>query len=303
MARALAVLLIALIVSGLCVIQPATGSPTMLSLGSIAINPKEEVAKFQPLADYLARQLKPLGVQQGRVVVLQTIAEMAQALRAGDVDMYIGSPFPAIVVSDRSGAKPTLRRWKKGRADYYTVIVARRDSGIQRPSDLKGKVIAFEDNASTSGYLLPMASLAKQGIALLPVSDPSQPIPKDRLGYVFSGEHETTMFWILEGRVAAGAVDDQSFEKLAGERIGELKIILRTISVPRHIVVLRGDLNPRWASALQETLVTMDLTEEGQLALRQFESTTKFDAFPQGPEIALRPVRELMRYLSAQLGR
>ncbi len=47
----------------------------------------------------------------------------------------------------------------------------------------------------------------------------------------------------------------------------------------------------------------MHLTEEGQLALRQFENTTKFDLFPQGPEIALRPVRELMRYLSTELGR
>jgi len=290
---------VAVVVGGIAAVSPAAGfDATTLTVGSISLTPKEEVATFQPLADYLAAQLRPLGVQRGRVVVVQTMDQMVQAIKSGEVTVYIDSPFPALYVSDRSGAKPTLRRWKRGRADYQSVIFVRKDSGIGRLSDLVERVIAFEEPYSTTGYFLPKASLLRLGVRLSALPDRNAPLPIGMAGYVFSNDDETTMFWVLERRVAAGALDDQNFDRLAGERAGELQIIYRSIIVPRHVVVLPSALNPRWTTAIKETLTNMHLTEEGQAVLRKFQRTTKFDRFPQGPDAALRPLRDLMRSLT-----
>lgn len=285
--------------------EQAVGAPPggTVSIGSISLTPQEETEAFQPLADYLAMRMAPLGVERGRVVIATTMADMAARMKRGEVDLFIDSPFPALFVSNLSGAKPTLRRWKKGRVEYHSVIFARKDSGIASLGDLRGRAVAFDEEFSTSGHLLPKATLLQQGLRLVSLADQRSAAPPDAVGYVFSNDDENTMFWVLERRVAAGALDNQNFEVLAGQRMGELVVLARSITVPRHVVLLRGDLSPRWVSAIKETLVTMHLSDEGRTVLRKFERTTKFDRFPGGPEAALQPVRDLMRYVDAELSR
>ena len=94
------------------------------------------------------------------------MGEMAKLLKSGDVNIYFDSPCPALTAMHRSGAKPFLRRWKNGIASYYTEIFVRKDSGIEKLEDLKGKVIAFEDPYSTSSYFLPKSILTGAGIKM-----------------------------------------------------------------------------------------------------------------------------------------
>src|SRR2546430_2445519 len=69
-----------------------------ITLGSISLEPAAEVKKFWPLARYLAQQLRPEGVDQGHVVVADSIPQMAAWLREGTVDLYVDSTFPAMAV-------------------------------------------------------------------------------------------------------------------------------------------------------------------------------------------------------------
>jgi len=48
--------------------------------------------------------------------------------------------------------KYSLRSWKGGAAEYWSVILTERRSGINSLQDLLGKIIAFEDAGSTSAY-------------------------------------------------------------------------------------------------------------------------------------------------------
>ena len=50
-------------------------------LGSISISPVVETRKFWPLATYLARQLQSEGIDEGKVVVAESIAAMSSFLR------------------------------------------------------------------------------------------------------------------------------------------------------------------------------------------------------------------------------
>ncbi len=53
-----------------------------------------------------------------------------------------------------------------GSTYYYSVMVVRADSGIKSLADMKGHSLAFADPNSTSGYLIPSATLKTKGINL-----------------------------------------------------------------------------------------------------------------------------------------
>ncbi len=46
-----------------------------------------------------------------------------------------------------------------GSTGYHSIMVARKDSGITKLEDLKGKKLGFADPDSTSGYLIPLVTL------------------------------------------------------------------------------------------------------------------------------------------------
>jgi phosphonate transport system substrate-binding protein len=55
---------------------------------------------------------------------------------------------------------------KDGSTYYYSVMVVRADSGIKTLADMKGRSLAWADPNSTSGYLIPSATLKTKGINL-----------------------------------------------------------------------------------------------------------------------------------------
>lgn len=55
---------------------------------------------------------------------------------------------------------------KDGSTYYYSVMVVRADSGIKSLADMKGHSLAWADPNSTSGYLIPSATLKTKGIDL-----------------------------------------------------------------------------------------------------------------------------------------
>jgi phosphonate transport system substrate-binding protein len=55
---------------------------------------------------------------------------------------------------------------KDGSTYYYSVMVTRADSGIKTLAEMKGHSLAWADPNSTSGYLIPSATLKTKGIDL-----------------------------------------------------------------------------------------------------------------------------------------
>lgn len=56
-------------------------------IGSVGDDAVEEVEAFQPFADALAKRLEGAGVQQGRVIVAPSMAEMSRLMDIGEVDL------------------------------------------------------------------------------------------------------------------------------------------------------------------------------------------------------------------------
>lgn len=268
-------------------------STESLVLGDISDEPTKKIEEYQPLADYLGASLN----QVGEVKIAPDMATMAQWLASGEVDIYFDSPYPAMIVSNRSNARPILRRWKDGVAEYSSIIFARRDSGLTTIDDLQGHVIAFEEVFSTSGYMLPLAYLTRAGLNVVEKDDALASVATDEIGYVFSEDDRNAIQWVLSQKVVAAASASSDIPDDLREQI---TILLETDPLPRQIVMLSPTIDAETQATIETVLMNLDESEEGQIILEQFEETSQFDQFPQGADNAFAEMRELYELVNPQ---
>lgn len=269
----------------------------IIVLADISDEPAKTIERYQPLANYLANELN--NIEIGQVEVAPDMNTMAEWLKTGKVDVYFDSPYPSMLVSDLSGAQPILRRWKNGVDAYHTIIFTQSD-GVKTLDDLKGQIIAFEENFSTSGYMLPLAYFTESGIQLEEQLSVKASISSDRVGYVFSKGAENSIQWVLTERVAAAAVGAPDFQSIPADIRQQLTILGETEALPRHLVMVSPTLSPEAVEAIKAVLLEMDETASGQQVLASFEQTTKFDEFPEGLDRALNRMRQLYQLTKEQ---
>ena len=257
--------------------KPPDAQETIV-LADISDNPQKKIRKFQPLANYLAANLSQF--DRGKVKIAPDMETMIGWLKSGEVDLYIDSPYPAMLAMNGADAKPILRRWKKGQAEYYSLIFTMSDRNITSLSDLKGKTVAFDHPFSTTGYMLPLAKLLESGLNPREKKSTNSSVSEDVVVYVFSDEDENSIEWLLSGKVAAAAIDNRAFDKMSAE-IKEKAIVLgKTDKIARNLVMVREDMPPDQIDAISSILLEMDKTAEGKAVLEKFAQTTKFDKFP-----------------------
>lgn len=282
-------------------VMAATASADPLTIGSVSRNIKKEIRDFQPLADYLDPRLEVGDKKGAEIIVLPTAVEMVQWLQDGAIDIYIDSPFIAAQVARETGAKPLLRRWKRGVGEYRSFLFTLANSGIRSIDDLKGKVVAFEKPHSSTGYLLPKVMLVQRGFRLVEVDQPDSTVPPDSIGYVFTRHDHATVDLVLRRKVAAGATDTDYFESALLYSDDELAVLQRSPSIPRQVVIYRGDLDQAVVDEVERLLLAMSDTPEGRLALAAFEATTRFDPIPGGAEEAFARFQSMLELLRKPL--
>ncbi|HEX9145608.1 MAG TPA: phosphate/phosphite/phosphonate ABC transporter substrate-binding protein [Candidatus Binatia bacterium] len=276
--------------------HPLAAEERVLVFGRVYDDPVRAVKDRQQFVDYMAKKLAPLGITGGTILVLDKMHLLAQALKDGKVDLFHDSVVPTMVLSRWSGSVPILRQWKYGEADYAGIIVVKKNSGIDTFADLKGKVIGFDEPHSTSASVLPRILLEEHKLRLVEIKSPGVVKP-DTVGYVY-GEDGSSANRLITGRVDAAASIDREIERLKPEVRETLKIIGRTISVPRQIISVRKDLDSKTVRALKEVLINMDKDPEGQAALKSQQNTTKFDEIPSG---SLEHLKYIERYVFSTL--
>lgn len=277
--------------------NPEQPTGDTIVVGDISDEPAKKIEEYQPFADYLAAELD---IDTGAVTIAPDMETMAKWLASGKVDVYFDSPYPSMIVSNLSGAKPILRRWKDGVSAYNTIIFTRSDSGIKTLDDLKGEMVAFEEPFSTSGYMLPLTHLLEAGLTPSEKADADANVTTDEVGYVFSEDDENTIQWALAGRVSAAAVGAPAFLEIPEDVRQQLTVLAETEPLPRHMVLLSPSLSNQEATNIKTTLLAMDEAESGQSVLMEFEETAQFDEFPEGLDQALGRMRELYELTQKQ---
>jgi len=291
-------LLLALTQSVWC--EPIFGAEAKpLVFGRVFDDPVRAIRDRQEFVDYLAKKLAPVGITGGKIVVVDKLHLLAQALRDGQVDLFHDSVVPTLVLAKRAGALPLLRQWKYGEADYKGLIVVKKSSGINSLADLKGKLIAFEEPHSTSATVLPRMHLEGKKLKLMHIQTAGVTIRPDAIGYSY-GSDGNAINVLITGRADAATTIHREFDRLKPEIRDSLMILDSTISVPRNLVAFRKDIDPKLLKEIKEVLLNMDKDPEGQGVLKRSQNTTKFDELPPG---SLQQLKQVEKYVFANLGK
>jgi phosphonate transport system substrate-binding protein len=255
---------------------------------------------------------------------------MINLLKEQKIDLYFESPFTIALVDKESGAVPFLLRWKEGVAQYHSIFIVKKNSPINTINDFVGKTIAFEAPESTSGYLLPKAYLVQKGFSLSGEATESY-LTQGRAGgvlsggsnitnssidesignsnsnnntirYVFAREDQNIPLWIVEGKADIGVISNVDIEQETYESVkSQLKIVDRTIDVPRHVVSHRSELDPVLVEKIKHMLVYMDKDQEGIKILKNFEETTKYEEIKNRDE-TFKVINDMLKALEQKEG-
>jgi phosphonate transport system substrate-binding protein len=267
-----------------------------LTLGVVLQGQHDAVKEhFSPFVNYVARKLTPAGDAKGMVVVAPTAGQMIKLLEEKRVDFYMESPYPTYVINRLGAARLLLRRWKGGIAEYRSLIFTNKESGIARLEDLRGKIIAFEDPGSTSGYFLPKLFLLKKGFSVTEKGSREAKVSAGEIGYIFADTDKNMVNLVVQRKIAAGAFSNDDFAHVDGTSKASISILGETESMPRHLVSVRKDLAEPVIKRLKEILLGMHQNKEGQNILEKADDTTKFDSLPGGEERVRRQLVELYR--------
>ncbi len=276
--------------------QEAT-MPHYLIMAAVSDNPAKLQGTMQPMAEYMARKLAPLGVEDIEVVVVESRKQMIRLLRDGRVDWVSETAYSAMLLEDEAGAEILLRKWKHGVPDYRSLIFTRRDSPIAGLQDLSGHTIAFQHPGSTTGYFEPAAELQSLGYNLRRLPNLGDRPEPGSLGFLFSGAEYNTVMWVHKKLIDAGVVsslDWQNESYLPPAIIPDLKIIHLSEPIPRALELVRGNLDPRIKAAIREVLLNAHLDPDAGPAMKAYQDTTRFDRLDASTVAALDKIRKML---------
>lgn len=209
--------------------------PPVLRISAIPDeNPTELLRTYRPFADYLAREL---GMKVQFIPVVDYAATV-EGLGARKLDLVWYGGFTSVQAVRRTHGQATRLVMRKEDAEFTSVFVARKDSGIRSPADLKGKTFVFGSVSSTSGHLMPRYFLLRHGI------DPDRDFAQKP---AFSGAHDATALWVESGKVDAGALNVLVWEKLVETKkvdTSRIGVFWTTPPYVDYVWTARGDLDP-----------------------------------------------------------
>ena len=335
----IAIFILALVIASPLIVEiigKAKAEPIMttntIRIGTVDVDAVKQIIKFQPTADYIAAKLSNNQTTHynGKVIITPTINDMINLLKEQKIDLYFESPFTIALVDKESGAVPFLLRWKEGVAQYHSIFIVKKNSPINTINDFVGKTIAFEAPESTSGYLLPKAYLVQKGFSLSGEATESY-LTQGRAGgvlsggsnitnssidesignsnsnnntirYVFAREDQNIPLWIVEGKADIGVISNVDIVQETYESVkSQLKIVDRTIDVPRHVVSHRSELDPVLVEKIKHMLVYMDKDQEGIKILKNFEETTKYEEIKNRDE-TFKVINDMLKALEQKEG-
>lgn len=221
----------------------------------------KQLERYEPFARYIAKKTD-IRISLKLLTRYGNIVKNFQTL--GLDGAFLGS-FTYTLVRAQVDVEPIARPEREdGTSTYYGMIFVRRDSGISTAKDMKGKVFAFVDKATTAGHLLPLAYFKENGI-------------RDYRTFLkevyFAGTHEDTIYDVLNKKADIGAAKNTVYFYLADadKRIDEELIILkRSPDVPQNGLALKKNIDSAVRNKIKKTLLTMHTDPDGIKILTNF---------------------------------
>jgi len=241
-------------------------------------NPRIMYQLYQPFVDYLSEN----SPYQFEIKLSRSYQEMVDRLGKGEVLIGSCGPVPYIKAKEKYGVRPILRALNKdGNPFYRGIIIVRKDSPIQKLSDLKGKSFAFGQLLSTAGHIVPQYHLVEAGVQ-----------PKDLFHYSYLRHHDSVVYAVLKGQFDAGAVKDIVAYKYEKEGLRFLSI---TDPIPTVLITGRSDAPRELVESVRSALLKLDPKDPVyQKKMASWDEEFKY-GFTQASDSDYDPIRKILR--------
>lgn len=210
-------------------------------------NPTELAREYEPMTALLTKQL---GIPVEYVPVTDYGAAV-QALAAGKVDFAWLGGFTHVQSRNMAEVVPLVMRDID--REFHSVFIANTASGIAAVGDTKGKKFAFGSKSSTSGHLMPRHFLLTEHTI-----DPDTDFDGTP---VFSGAHDATAKMVESGKVAAGAMNKQVWDRMVADGAidtSKVAVIWETPPYVDYVWTARAAVPESVRKAFADTFLGLD---------------------------------------------
>ncbi len=207
------------------------------------------IEAFQSLADYIAEQTGiPVNLE-----IKKSYKEIIDGLSNGDIDL--ANTGPLVYIKAHDNQEPMLCKTNAQSSStpfYKSYIIVRKDSGIKKISQLKGKKFAFTDRESTSGYLLPVLMLADAGVKDLKFFSEVR----------FTGNHDSAFLAVYNGYVDGAGISNYAFTKATDKRLGDVIVIKESDSIPTAPITVRANMPSEQVKKIKEAFLKISAADK-----------------------------------------
>jgi phosphonate transport system substrate-binding protein len=237
------------------------------------------VRKWQPLADYLSKEL---GVPV-EMVFRSSYREIITALSNGEMDICLTGAFMYVLTRDAADIRPLVRRKKFGSSSYHSVVIVRKDSKLQSFKDLKNKTFAFTDKESTTGYLLPVAMMRQKGI-----SDPEKYFSE----VIYTGNHDSVLLAVYNRSVDAAVMSTTRWRP-ENPKIQDLRVIWKSEPIFLGPFSVRGGLEGDLVARIKDAFLKIGRTP----ATRELSSHIQIEGFEEAADRDYDSIRKARKWV------
>ncbi|MBI5739737.1 MAG: phosphate/phosphite/phosphonate ABC transporter substrate-binding protein [Nitrospirae bacterium] len=220
-----------------------------------------QIERYEPLAAYLSEKV---GLRV-KLKVLPRYGNIIDNFVSEGMDGAFFGSFTYVLAHSKLGLEVLARPVADdGQSTYHGLIFVRKDSGIKNAKDMKGKIFAFVDKATTAGFILPLAYFKKNDI------ESYKTYLKE--GY-FSGTHEDVIYDVLNRKADIGAAKNTVYARLAGSDVriqNELTVLEKSPDVPENGLAVKKSIDSSVKNRITEVLLNMHNDTAGRRVLEKF---------------------------------
>ncbi|ERN52768.1 phosphate/phosphite/phosphonate ABC transporter substrate-binding protein [Alkalihalophilus marmarensis] len=233
----------------------AEGLPDELIMGFVPSQDSDKIADtVAPLADRLSEELGiPVSGQ-----VMTNYTALVEAMGNDRVHIGFIPAFGYVLATERyDNVEAILKSVRHGSSTYRAQYTVRADSGIESIEDLEGKVWAFPDNVSTSGYLFPAAQLMDE-YGVEAVEDYFSDL-------IQAGSHDNAMIMVLEGDADVATTFEDARTAIEGdypEAMDELVQLDFTADIPNDTISANTNMPADFIEQIRAAFLSFNDDEE-----------------------------------------
>jgi phosphonate transport system substrate-binding protein len=213
----------------------------------------DTLARFQVLTEYLS---KVLGIEVEGFSA-SDYAGIITAMAHKHIDFAYFGPKSYTEAAEKANAQAVVMELDEmGRPGYTGILISKKGSGIKTVEDAKGKLFAFTDPNSTSGYLVPNVLFARD----LKVK------PEEYFKEVkFSGSHGASILAVQNGSIEVAATNDIDMTRMVEKgsvSSDDFNILWKSDLIPGAPMAARADMPESLKAALAGALIMLNSDKE-----------------------------------------